>query len=582
MRQFVADFETTTDENDCRVWAFAICEIGNPDNLIIGTTIDDFMKWCEVQPDNVKIYFHNLRFDISFIFNWLFRNEFRHVTSKERESRTFTTVISNRGLFYACEVIFYLNGKKVNKVTFWDSMKLIPLSVEEIAKTFKFKEQKLKIDYDAHNNLPVGAPLTDEEKEYIIHDVRIVAHAIEYFQAQGLDRMTIGSCALNEYKNLIEKKNFNLWFPVPKSKCHNEIKESYKGGWSYTNPWCIGKEVGCGLVLDKNSMYPWVMKTKLLPWGTPIFYRGEYKRDPSYPLYVQMIRCQFEIKPGMLPTIQIKHTLGYSGTEYLTSSNFKEETLFLTNIDLELFKKHYNVYNIEYLSGWKFRGGRGMFDAYIDKWYGKKNDARAEGNSGLEFIAKLYLNNLSGKFGTSNMIKEKQPYIGEDGAVHYRDSKPEEKNGIYIAMSSFITSYARYEEISCAQKIEDDFHSGKSKNRFLYGDTDSLHILSPEFEFPEGLQIDRFELGAWKVEGRFRRAKFLRSKCYIEDFTKDMESENPEYAIKVTVAGMPDSCKEQVNFKNFKIGATYTGKKQPKAVQGGVVLQDIDFSIKKV
>lgn len=28
MRKFTADFETTVDENDCRVWAYAICEIG--------------------------------------------------------------------------------------------------------------------------------------------------------------------------------------------------------------------------------------------------------------------------------------------------------------------------------------------------------------------------------------------------------------------------------------------------------------------------------------------------------------------------------------------------------------------------
>ena len=33
MSSFVADFETTTNINDCRVWAYAICEIGNKDNV---------------------------------------------------------------------------------------------------------------------------------------------------------------------------------------------------------------------------------------------------------------------------------------------------------------------------------------------------------------------------------------------------------------------------------------------------------------------------------------------------------------------------------------------------------------------
>ena len=46
MASYVADFETTTIKDDCRVWAYAICEIDNPDNVEIGLTIDEFMNWC--------------------------------------------------------------------------------------------------------------------------------------------------------------------------------------------------------------------------------------------------------------------------------------------------------------------------------------------------------------------------------------------------------------------------------------------------------------------------------------------------------------------------------------------------------
>ena len=44
---------------------------------------------------------------------------------------------------------------------------------------------------------------------------------------------------------------------------------------------------------------------------------------------------------------------------------------------------------------------------------------------------------------------------------------------------------------------------------------------------------------------------------------------------------MPKGCYDQVNFRNFKIGATFVGKKQPKKVKGGVVLASVDFTIKK-
>lgn len=574
------DLESTTNELDCRVWAWGICEIGNESNHFIGTNIDTLMEWCKKQPDNPIVYIHNLRWDSQFIMYWLFHNDFKHVTSEERASNTFTTIINTKGLYYAIEIIFYLNGKKVKKVTFQDSHKLLPMSVEEIAEAFKLPFKKLELDYDCHNDRPVDAPLTADEKQYLLNDLFIPSYALNYLFSQGLTRMTIGSCALFEYKSLIGKNNFKRYFPT--LKCHEDIRQCYKGGYVYVNPRYSEKLIKNGFVLDKNSMFSWVMKTKTLPWGTPIFFQGEYKPDKLYPLYIQMFRCQFELKPGKLPMVQIKNSIYFTGTEYLTSSDNQELTLCMTNVDLALFLDHYDVYNMEYLSGWKFQGKKGLFDVYIDKWSANKIQARAEDNPGLEFIAKRFLNSLYGKFGTSNKLEEKAPYLNkETDTVCFRKTKPVEKDGIYIPMAAFITSYARDEMVRSAQKIEDDYISGKSKIRFLYCDTDSLHCASDDFSLPEGLHIDRFELGAWKYESKFKRAKFLRTKCYIEDSTKEVDSNNPEWEIKVTVAGMPKECCKQVTFKNFKFGATYHGKKQPKAVKGGVILETIDFTLKR-
>ena len=33
MKKFTADFETNVNEEDCRVWAYAVCQIGNIDNF---------------------------------------------------------------------------------------------------------------------------------------------------------------------------------------------------------------------------------------------------------------------------------------------------------------------------------------------------------------------------------------------------------------------------------------------------------------------------------------------------------------------------------------------------------------------
>ena len=596
MSTFVADFETTTNPDDCRVWAYAICEVGNSENVIVGTTIDEFMAWCRDSKENHTILFHNLKFDGQFIMYYLFHNGFTHTVSPyEKASNTFNTLISDKGLYYQIEVIFYKKGKNISKVIFQDSLKLIPLSVKKIAETFHMEISKLEIDYDSHNNLPPGSPLSEIEEEYIKHDVQIVAKAVEYFYSQGLNKMTIGSCALEEYKKLIKKRNFKRFYPSP--KYHDDVKQSYRGGFTYLNPKFAGKTIKNGIVLDVNSLYPSVMYYDNLPFGTPIYFEGEYKHDEIYPLYTQMFRCQFELKQGKIPTIQDKFTGTFKQNEYLTSSGDEIMTLCLNSVDLKLFFEHYNVYNPEFISGWKFKSTQGLFTDYIDKWSNNKIQAKKDGNHGLYLISKLFLNSLYGKFGSDNKVKSKIPYLAEDDVIHYKDSEVEEKDGVYIAMASFITSYARLKTITGAQNIMDNYNSGKSKIQFVYADTDSLHCISPDFELPDGLEIDSTKLGAWDFESKFNKARFLRQKCYIENEIIDekeyndgvigknkflySKDKNGFYKLKITVAGMPKGCYEYVTFNNFKLGASYTGKKQPKMVRGGVVLSDIDFTIKE-
>lgn len=592
MKTYVADFETTTLPEDCRVWAYAVINIDDadhPERAVIGTNIDSFIEWCKAQKDNPKVLFHNLRFDMSFVIDRLFKLGYKHTEdNKGKASKTFNTMISDKGLVYQCEIIFYRKGKNVRKVVLQDSYKLIPLKVKEIPNAFGLDEAKGEIDYTAHNYLPPNSPITAEEKEYLLHDVIIVAKAIKYMYSQGFNKMTIGACVLEEYKKMVGKKTFKRWFPTP--EYHNDVKQSYRGGFTYLNPKFAGVPVKEGIVLDVNSLYPSVMRdpNNAYPFGTAFWFEGKYKYDPIYPLYVQMFRCQFELKPGKIPTIQIKHSLCFVGNEYLTSSNGEVVTLCLTSVDLELFFQQYDVYNVEWLSGWRFKASYGMFDEFIDKWTTNKIKATKEGNKGMRFISKMCLNSLYGKYGQDTVMINKVPFY-RDGQVHYRYSEPTSRKGLYIAVASYVTSYARRKTILSAQKITDDYNAGKSQIQFVYADTDSLHCSSPGFKLPVGLDIDPYKLGAWKYESRFsdkglksgQGAKFLRQKCYIENSTEDLTSDDPDYELKITVAGMPSECYDQVTFDNFKIGAKYRGKKLPHVVDGGTVLVDGDFTIKE-
>lgn len=395
MKKYVADFETTTLPEDCRVWAYAVVDINKTDDVLIGTDIYDFLTWCSEQKDSPKIYFHNLKFDLSFIMDALFKMGFKHTTdNKERQSRTFNTMISDKGLFYQCEIIFYRKGKNIRKVVLQDSLKLIPLRVKQIPKAFGLEESKGEIDYNRHNYLPPNSPLTNEEKDYIIHDVVIVAKALKFMFDHDMKKMTVGSCALNGYKEMIGKNTFKRWFPIP--EYHEDVKQSYRGGFTYLEPQFAGKPIREGITLDVNSLYPSVLRSPEcpLPYGSPVFFEGKYKKNSIYPLYTQMLSCQFKLKPNKIPTIQIKHSMFFKGNEYLTSSNGEEVTICLNSVDLELFFKQYNVYNVKYHSGWMFKASTGMFDEYVDHWTEVKIKAGKEGNKGMRQIAKLMLNSL--------------------------------------------------------------------------------------------------------------------------------------------------------------------------------------------
>lgn len=348
MKKFTADFETATwVEEETWVWAWAICEIGNEENLQIGNNIDSFIEFCKNEK-NSCLYFHNLKFDGEFIIYWLLTHNFKWVDKKEDiKDNTFTTLISDMGQFYTICIYFKKGNKTVHKVTFIDSLKIIPFSVEQIAKSFNLEISKLKIDYNKRRRK--GHILTQEEKEYIKNDVLIVAKALKTLFDEDLTKMTQGSNALNNYKEIIGKNMFSHLFPKLDYEIDKDLRKAYKGGFTYLNPIFKEKDVKNGVVLDVNSLYPSVMYEKCLPFGEPIFYEGKYIEDKVYNLYIQMITCSFEIKKNKIPTIQIKNSY-FMANEYLESSNNEIVCLVLTNVDLKLFLEQYDVYDLKYIN----------------------------------------------------------------------------------------------------------------------------------------------------------------------------------------------------------------------------------------
>ena len=612
--KYTADFETTSKE-PTKVWAWAICSINSPDVILRGETIESFLEQCQ-KLKSPTVYFHNLKFDVSFVLHHLLTHGFKWKgNSTLCSGNDFTILISAENVFFRCDVYFSkASGKRTKKVTFIDSLKIFPrMGVEDIAKAFELPYKKLKIDYKKHD---IDCDVTSDEWLYIKNDVKIVAMALKKMEELGLDKMTIGMSALSDYKNFIGSRNFERYFPKLDFESDAKIRMSYRGGFVHVNPEYRFKDIGNGIRLDINSLYPYVMFSKPLPFGVPLEFKGKYQPSKEYPLFIQNFRCFFRLKPNHVPVVSLKNNFMRNVNQYLESSvnpiTGEDEMidLSLTNMELELFFQHYDVECVEYTGGYMFKSSDKLFKEWIKKWYSVKVEAEKKHNKTLRTIAKLLLNNLYGKFATNPIRENKYPVLNEkNNTVVYEliqylltdengEIIPDEQGNlqyttktltdpVYIPIGTFVTSWARYTTITAVQKIHEDSIKATGHSRYLYSDTDSIHLTG--FEIPESIEIDPVMLGKWKVEAYFERARFLQQKRYIEEeFILDdkgnfLKNGYGDYITKYNIvcAGMPERCYKYVNFDNFVIGSKYFGKLSQKNVSGGVILIEDYFTLKE-
>lgn len=516
-----ADFETTTDPNDCRVWAWGVCNILNPDEFVTGNDIISFFQFL-AKSDVKTVWFHNLAFDGKFIIDALLRVGYEYTPERMPEFMKFSELISKSGKFYQIKI--NLGGKIV---TILDSLKLFPMSVKKLAKTFGAPEQKGEIDYNEFR--PIGHDLTDTELDYLRRDIQIPAYALALNQEQGLTKMTIGANAFEWFKQHLGKSRFRKLFPAIERETDTFIRQAYRGGYTYCNPKYADVDIQGGISVDYNSMYPSMMISKPYPVGKPIRFDGRYKPDNVCPLYVQRLTCMFELKPNCLPCIQIKGSWGFGEHEYVESAP-TPVTITLTCVDLKLFMDMYDVDVCSWDGGFKFGQMEGLFTSYVDHWGGVKKASKG----GKRQLAKLMLNNLYGKFATNPDVTRKHPVLENDDVVHYVVGEQEFREPVYIPVGAFVTAYARDTLIRAIMA---------NRDRFIYCDTDSMHLIGTED--PDGIRIHDVDLCAWKVEGTFTHARHLRAKCYIWDLNGKLS---------VTCAGMPDNVKAFCTFDNFHYG----------------------------
>lgn len=644
VRKFMCDFETTVYEGQTstEVWASASVEFYT-ENVNIFHSIDEQFQYFKALNCDIVAYYHNLKFDGNFWLSYLLtklkyeqaihylndeQTQAEFIAIKDMKNKTFRYTISDMGQWYTLTI-------KVNNhiIELRDSLKLLPFSVKQIGKSFKTKHQKLDMEYIGYRY--AGCNITDEEKQYIANDVLVVKEALEQLFNDGHDKLTIGSCCMEEYKKTTGAYDYKDLFPpldevaldkniFGSSNADEYIRHSYRGGWCYLVKGKENKVRHNGTTGDVNSLYPSMMHSQsgnYFPIGKPYFWSGNIIPNEAIgenKYYFIRIKTRFYIKENKLPFIQIKGNHLYKGTESLTTSDilnkdgtynryYKDKNnnihdsaviMTVTMTDYKLMLKHYELVDFEILDGCWFYSMKGIFDNYINHYAEIKMNSKGAKRT----EAKLFLNNLYGKLASSSNSSFKVAYVKDDESIGFYIVPANNKKVGHIATGSAITSYARNFTITAAQKN----YYGVDKAGFIYADTDSIHCDLPADKI-KGITVDPVKFCCWKLESSWDTAIFTRQKTYIEHITHNDLIPVDEPYNDIKCAGMPQKCKDLFNksmqgyevkesdnytqselkflatkrdYSDFKVGLCVPGKLLPKRIKGGVLLVDTTYEMR--
>lgn len=460
------------------------------------------------------VYFHNLsRFDGILML--------KHLVQNERYD--FKTLVRNHRVY---EISVYRRnptGKnsKDNKLLFRlrDSITLLPSSLSSLAKTL-CPELGVKgvIPHEDINEVYLKGH-RDQLMEYLKQDIRLLggimvkAQDIYWtnYQVDILDCLTLSSLAMRIYRTCYyDSENWPIHLPSRNEDSF--IRRGYYGGHADVyipygeNLWYY----------DVNSLYPYIMRTKSMPGGVPVWHGNLEGADISnlFGFIEVYVVCPETIHRPFLPYRDSKTNSLLFPVGKFVGVYFSEELKYAQQLG----------YTIVPIRGYLFeRKDSSPFEGFISSLYARRQMAKKEGDEAMSYIYKILMNSLYGRFGinpnitVSDICEESryQELLNSPGfisayeltdryfIVTYKSgpSDPAWKPPTLSAvqMSAAITAYARIH-----------MYPYISRPDCYYTDTDSAVLGSP---LPEE-EVSSVELGKVKLEFSVNKGIFLAPKTY--------------------------------------------------------------------
>lgn len=445
----VADFETCyTSElkENVKVWAWGYLDYLDGEYME-GTDINSFLNRILFDKNVYDIGFHNLKFDGSFIIPALFKRGYTYMSNREftdkwRDgedlSKVFTHNITTAGQWFSITIV---KERKVNKSTpsfvyLWDTLKLFPEKLSELAIQYNTRNKKIQEDRDFYEAIREdGHKLTERESAYLKADCEVLAQALRiqlekfdtifrtraskaftFFKQcctdeagnnnykqkyEGIKQWRVPDVnGLEDYKNAVVRylprevvqrvreagkrlvEDFEYY--IPDYFTWSDFKKAYTGGISYVNPEYVETSVYKPItVIDVNSMYPYCLRNFPIPFGRIKKVDGPPDLKSGKP-WIASARVSFKLKnKHNLPCIQIKSKYGRAwlreSTDYQKygeEDKYNEDVIYFTSVDYETFLMNYDFTVHNWYFHYEFSGSSNIDGKkFIDKYYAQKSKA---------------------------------------------------------------------------------------------------------------------------------------------------------------------------------------------------------------
>lgn len=396
---------------------------------------------------------------------------------------------------------------------FLDSMKLLPMKLEKVAKSFRVETLKGEIDYDTNEDDPQWLEYLERDC-VALYQVLTRAHELVEIRLRGEVGITAASTAMRTFRRAHMKTAIKRH-----SEYHELFRECYYGGRVER---FVEKAEGLAYY-DINSSYPNAM-LEPMPVGDLLEHYG----TPSESLKqgrVGFARARVTVPRTVnIPVLPVRHP--ETGKLVFPTGTFEGAWTAI-----ELLTAQAQGATIEWKDSVWIRA-HPVLAPMVRELYEYRDTSRPDYDEGLATLAKLLLNSLYGKFGMATK-REKIVVLreGDDVPIGGRPAAPldpdcavwyveEEADAPYVApqIAAHVTAIARL-------TLHKYLIHAENRGVLAYCDTDSIITTADLSEFVSS------KLGALKDEGKGKRFKgtFLQPKVYM--------LEGNDGSVKLTMKG---------------------------------------------